>query len=93
MDQLKLKQKDINFPTRKKSFATSTRVRQHKSKNHDCLFTDVEKALLAKVHLQMAEALKKKGKADRAGIMQAIGAEHKDLMIRWFVCRMSGQIR
>ena len=92
MDQLKLKQKDINFPNRKKSFATSTRVRQHESKNHDCLFTDVEKALLAKVHLQMADALKKKGKAERAGIVQAIGTEHQNLMIRWFMCRMNGQI-
>ena len=61
--------------------------------NHDCSFTVAEKALLAKVHLQMAEALKKKGKAERAGIMQAIGADHQDLMIRWFVCRMNGQIR
>ena len=59
----------------------------------DSLFTGAEKALLAKLHLLMAEAIKKKGKAKRAGIMQAIGAEHKDLMIRWFMCRMSGQIR
>ena len=59
----------------------------------DSLFTGAEKALLAKLHLLMAEAIKKKGKAERAEIMQAIGAEHKDLMIRWFMCRMSGQIR
>ena len=58
----------------------------------DCLFTGAEKALLAKLHLLMAEAIKKKGKAERAGIMQDIGAEHKDLMIRWFMCRMSGKI-
>ena len=58
----------------------------------DCLFTDAEKILLAKVNLFMAEAKKKKSKAERAEIMQAIGAEHRDLMIRWFMCRISGQI-
>ena len=64
-----------------------------KPKQGNCLFTNEEKVLLAKVHLQMAEALRKKGKAERAGIMQTIGAEHQDLMIRWFICRMNGQIR
>jgi diphthamide biosynthesis methyltransferase len=92
MDQLELKQKDINFLTRKKSLETNTRARQDESKNHDCSFTVAEKALLAKVHLQMADALKKKGKAERAGIVQAIGTEHQNLMIPWFMCRMNGQI-
>ena len=58
----------------------------------DCLFIDAERDLLAKVHILMAEAKKKKSKAEKSEIMQAIGADHRDLMIRWFMCRMSGQI-
>jgi len=69
-------------------------MRQLKPKPKDnCLFTDAERALLAKLHQVMAEAVKKKSKSERAEIMKAIGAEHQDLMIRWFMCRMSGQIR
>lgn len=59
----------------------------------NCLFTDAERALLAKLHQVMAEAIKKKSKRERAEIMKVIGAEHQNLMIRWFMCRMSGQIR
>ena len=94
MDQLKTKQKDSCLPimrpirTRTRSSIDEVKPKQ----DIDCLFTDEEKVLLAKVHLQIAEALKKKGKAERAGIMQAVGTEHQNLMIRWFMCRMNGQI-
>ena len=95
MNQLKAKQKysclPVMRPIRTRTRGSIDEVKPKQVIN--CLFTDVEKALIAKVHLLMAEAIKKKGKAERAGIMQAIGAEHQDLMIRWFICRMNGQIR
>lgn len=60
---------------------------------NDCLFTAAERDLLLKLHGVMAEAVKKKSKRERAEIMKVIGAEHQDLMIRWFMCRISGQVR
>lgn len=69
-------------------------MRHLKPKQKDnCLFTDAERALLAELHQVMGQALKKKSKSERAEIMRAIGAEHQDLMIKWFMCRLSGQVR
>lgn len=63
-----------------------------KPKN-DCVFTSEERAILANLHEAMAGAIKNKSKAQRAAIMQSISEGHNELMVRWLVCRLSGQVR
>lgn len=69
-------------------------MNQLKPKQKDnCLFNDAERNLLANLHYVMSVAIKNKSKVERAGIMQAIGAVHQDLMIRWLTCSIVGKVR